>query len=319
MTMLLDSAKDIKIGTSGYSYPGVPPKGWRGAFYPEKKPKGFDELKYYSQIFNTCEINNTFYRPPPATVTKAWATKTPDDFLFSLKLWQKFTHPMKISSRKKSDEQWEPPTQKDFDEFRSGILPLADAGKLGALLLQYPAGFHCTPENIEAVQNIRRWFYDYPKVVELRHKSWSEDSTQLKNLLNEYRASEALIDEPKFSTSIRQETEAVGDIFYFRAHGRNAKAWWHAKESWERYDYLYSRDEIKRHAERIKTAASTPRVKKAFAFYNNHSRANAPANAIMLSQELGVRLKGMPSEAMVTKFPDLVHGVESRNPNPGSM
>jgi hypothetical protein len=53
MTMLLDPAKDIKIGTSGYSYPGVPPKGWRGAFYPEKKTKGFDELKYYSQVFNT--------------------------------------------------------------------------------------------------------------------------------------------------------------------------------------------------------------------------------------------------------------------------
>jgi uncharacterized protein YecE (DUF72 family) len=53
MTMLLDPAKDIKIGTSGYSYAGKPPKGWHGAFYPEKKTKGFDELNYYSQIFNT--------------------------------------------------------------------------------------------------------------------------------------------------------------------------------------------------------------------------------------------------------------------------
>jgi hypothetical protein len=78
MTMLLDPAKDIKIGTSGYSYAGRPPKGWYGAFYPEKKTKGFDELEYYSQIFNTCEINNTFYRPPSATVTKAWATNSND-------------------------------------------------------------------------------------------------------------------------------------------------------------------------------------------------------------------------------------------------
>ena len=115
-----------------------------------------------------------------------------------------------------------------------------------------------------------------------------------------------LIDEPKFATSIHQEDQALGDIFYFRAHGRNAKAWWHAKESWERYDYLYSRDEIKEHAARIKTAAATPGVKKAFAFYNNHARANAPANAIMLSQELGVRLKAMPPEGMVPKFPELV-------------
>ena len=307
--MLLDPAKDIKIGTSGYSYSGSPPKGWYGAFYPEKKIKGFDELKYYSQIFNTCEINTTFYRPPSPAVAKGWADKTPADFSFAVKLWQKFTHPMKIS-RAKSDEQWEPATQSDFDEFRAGILPLAEAGKLGALLLQYPAGLHYSQENIEKIESTLRWFYDYPKVVELRHKSWSEKNLEIKALLMESRASGVLIDEPKFATSIRQPAEAVGEIFYFRAHGRNAKAWWNPKESWERYDYLYSREEIKRHAERIRTAASTSGVKKAFAFYNNHSRANAPANAIMLSQELGVRLKAMPPEAMVAKFPELVQGIK---------
>jgi uncharacterized protein YecE (DUF72 family) len=298
----------ILIGTSGYSYAGAPPKGWYGAFYPEKKSKTFDDLKYYAQIFNACEINNTFYRPPPAAVAKGWANKTPDDFSFVIKLWQKFTHPMKVF-RNQADEQWEAPSQDDFDEFRAGILPLAEAGKLGALLLQYPAGFHCSTEKIEKVENTLRWFYDYPKVVELRHKSWSEKSTETRALLLENRASGVLIDEPKFATSIRQEAQAIGEIFYFRAHGRNAKAWWNPKESWQRYDYLYSREEIKKHAERIKTAASTPGVKKAFAFYNNHARANAPANAIMLSQELGVRLKAMPPEAMVSQFPEIVQGI----------
>ena len=205
-----------------------------------------------------------------------------------------------------SEDQWEPPTQKDFDDFRSGILPLAEAGKLGVLLLQYPAGFHFSAENLEKVQNTLRWFYDYPKAVELRHKSWNENNAEIESLLLENRASGVLIDEPKFATSIRQEPKAIGDIFYFRAHGRNAKAWWNPKESWERYDYLYSRAEIKKHAERITTAASSAGVKKSFAFYNNHARANAAANAIMLSQELGIRLKAMPPEAMLQKFPDLV-------------
>lgn len=294
----------ILIGTSGYSYPGPPPKGWRGAFYPDAKGTKLDELTYYSRIFNTVEINNTFYRPPSKAVASAWAAKTPADFIFSIKLWQKFTHPMKIS-RKKSEAQWEPATQTDFDEFRAGILPLAEAGKLGALLLQYPAGFHYSPENMENVQRTLRWFYDYPKVVELRHKSWSEKSDAMKALLEENRASGVLIDEPKFGTSIRQDFEPIGDIFYFRAHGRNAKAWWNPKESWERYDYLYSREEIKKHAERIKTAVNAPGIKKAFAFYNNHARANAAANAIMLSQELGARLKAMPAEGMLTNFPQL--------------
>jgi uncharacterized protein YecE (DUF72 family) len=305
--------RDILIGTSGYSYPGAPPKGWFGAFYPDVKNKGFDELKYYSNIFNTVEINTTFYRPPSEAMTKRWASKTPSDFTFAVKLWQKFTHPMKIG-RKKSEEQWEAATRKDFDQFRDGILPLAEAGKLGALLLQYPAGFHCTPENVEQVQNTLRWFYDYPKAVELRHKSWSENKDQMRALFEENRASGVLIDEPKFGTSIRQDFEPMGEIFYFRAHGRNAKAWWNPKESWERYDYCYSRDEIKKMAERIKTAASTPGTKKAFAFFNNHARANAAANAIMLSQELGLRLRGMPHEGMVAKFPQIVQGTESEQP-----
>ena len=144
--MPLDPARDIKIGTSGYAYPGPPPAGWYGTFYPERKRKGFDELGFYAAIFNTCEINNSFYRPPSAAVAKAWVQKTPDDFSFVLKLWQKFTHSMKIL-RNSAREQWEPPTQADFDEFRAGILPLAEAGKLGALLLQYPAGFHFSEEN----------------------------------------------------------------------------------------------------------------------------------------------------------------------------
>jgi len=294
----------ILIGTSGYSYPGPPPKGWYGAFYPEKKTKGFDELKYYGRIFNTVEINSTFYRPPTADIAQNWVAKTPADFSFAVKLWQKFTHPKKLG-RKNLDEQWEKITQEDVDQFRAGLEPLAQSGKLGALLFQYPAGFHCTPENLDRVARTLGAFADYPSVVELRHKSWSENREQLKALLDDYRASEVVIDEPKFATSIRQELKPTGEIFYFRAHGRNTKAWWKHGESWERYDYLYSRGEIKKIAERIKIAASAPAIKKSFAMFNNHARANAAANAIMLSQELGARLKAMPPEAMVTKFPEL--------------
>ena len=216
--------QSLLIGTSGYSYPGPPPKGWFGAFYPAAKGKGFDELKYYSQVFNTVEINFTFYRPPSQAVIKTWVDKTPTDFSFAIKLWQKFTHPMKIG-RKGSEDQWQPATQEEVDEFRGGIHPLAEAGKLGALLLQYPTGFHCTPENRAKVERTLQAFYDYPKVVELRHNSWNESGPEIKALLDENRASGVLIDEPKFASSIRQDFAPLGEIFYFRAHGRNAKAW----------------------------------------------------------------------------------------------
>jgi uncharacterized protein YecE (DUF72 family) len=118
-----------------------------------------------------------------------------------------------------------------------------------------------------------------------------------------------VIDEPKFASSIRQPFEAVGEMLYFRAHGRNAQAWWKHKESWERYDYLYSREEIGKHTEQLKSAMARPGVQKAFAFYNNHARANAPINAIMLAQEMGVGLRAMPNEAMVAKFPLLAKTV----------
>jgi len=213
---------------------------------------------------------------------------------------------MKIG-RKASEDQWQPATQEDVDEFRGGIQPLAEAGKLGTLLLQYPTGFHCTSENTEKVARTLQVFYDYPKVVELRHSSWDEKSPEIRALLEGNRASGVIIDEPKFASSIRQDFAPLGEIFYFRAHGRNAKAWWRPKESWERYDYSYSREEIKKIAERIKGVTSTPGIKKGFAFFNNHARANAPANAIMLSQELGLRLKAMPSEAMLARFPQLVN------------
>jgi uncharacterized protein YecE (DUF72 family) len=82
---------------------------------------------------------------------------------------------------------------------------VAEAEKLGVLHFQYPVSFHYSPENIEAIEKVLRSFYDYNKVVELRHKSWGEKDAEVKRLLDDYRASEVLIDEPKFGTSIRQQ------------------------------------------------------------------------------------------------------------------
>ena len=93
---MMSVSENFKIGTSGYSYPGDPPKGWYGVFYPETRSKNLNELEYYSQFFDTVEINSTFYRPPSPAMSKAWAKKTPANFEFAVKVWQKFTHPKKI-------------------------------------------------------------------------------------------------------------------------------------------------------------------------------------------------------------------------------
>ncbi|MGH7830142.1 MAG: DUF72 domain-containing protein [Candidatus Binatia bacterium] len=301
--MAIDPPNRIRIGTCGYSYPAPPPRGWTGLFYPSQRGRRVDPLEYYSRFFDTVEINSSFYGPPSASMAHAWAGKTDPDFSFTLKLWQKFTHPRKVGQGGATGE-WEAAGQADVDLFRAGIQPLADAGKLGALVLQYPAGFVCNPENLDKLAGVLRSFADYPRAVELRHKSWSDQADETKSFLEQNGAGWVVIDEPKFASSIRQSFEPVSGMFYFRAHGRNAQAWWTHKESWERYDYCYSRDEIKRMAGKIREAASKSGL-RAFALFNNHAGAQAPANALMFKHELGLPPPGRPNEALLRKFPEL--------------
>ena len=144
----------LRIGTSGWSYPSGKGK-WNGLFYPATRSKrhgtaDFDELRFYSEHFDTVEVNSTFYGQPRPEVARTWAERTPPGFEFSLKLYQKFTHPKMFReaalARAPGSEGplldlLSQVTQSDIDEFRAGIDPLARAGRLGALLAQFPASF----------------------------------------------------------------------------------------------------------------------------------------------------------------------------------
>jgi uncharacterized protein YecE (DUF72 family) len=301
----LHDAVIFRIGTSGYSYPGPPPKGWFGAFYPQSKGKRFDALEYYSRYFDVVEINSSFYGPPTPAMAEGWVKKTSPGFEFAVKLWQKFTHPSKIGQGN-ARGGWEAITQDDIDLCRKGFQPLAESGKLAALLLQYPASFDASPENTDKLSDTLKAFADYPLAVELRHRSWSDNPESTKQILEERRATLALIDEPKFQSSIRQSTDSIGDMLYFRAHGRNAAMWWDNKESWERYDYCYSWEEIKKIADKIKTATiMRPEIRKALVFFNNHARGQSAVNALMLSHAMGLPVKNAPNEALTQAFPQI--------------
>src|SRR3954471_3922325 len=122
---------DIRVGTSGGSYPSG--KGtWNGIFYPAPPGRrtgraGFDELRFYAEHFNTVEINSTFYGVPAPATVKGWAERTPADFEFSLKLYQKFTHPGMF--HKATGQDPSKVGQADVDGFRAAIDPIASAGK----------------------------------------------------------------------------------------------------------------------------------------------------------------------------------------------
>lgn len=295
------TAADVRVGTSGWSYPSGEGT-WNGVFYPAKKTKGFDELEFYAEHFNTVEVNSSFYRVPAITTTQEWARRTPKDFAFSVKLFQKFTHPemfLNATGRDPADLD-----RKDVDEFRAALDPLARAGKLGALLAQFPASFKNEPGSRDYLAWLLHAFADYQVAVELRHRSFSDDPGETMDLLSEYGAALVQIDEPKFKTSIRQDRRAnVKTFFYLRLHGRNAAQWWKHDKSEDRYNYLYSDAELQPFVEAAGEAAGT--VKKAYLYANNHFSAKSVATAATIKNKLGQKLDGEYPESFIQRYPDL--------------
>jgi uncharacterized protein YecE (DUF72 family) len=287
----LESDKHVlwRVGTSGWSYPPRSGPGtWTGVFYPLRKT---DELQFYSKYFNTVEINSTFYRPCTPTTAQGWAERTPSNFEFTVKIWQKFTHTR------------EDVTLEDVAVFQQGIAPIVAAGKLGSVLFQFPASFHCDDATRDRLRTLLSMFEAYPKAVELRHRSWDDNL----DILNETNAVPAFIDEPKFRDSTHQSLHGRGGIFYVRLHGRRAGKWWSHDHRDERYDYLYSPEEIHKHATRLQAAAAEQKIQKAYIFFNNHPGAKAVVNASMLNAELGLPTEPLP-ESLVSKFPELAGG-----------
>ncbi|HEX2931040.1 MAG TPA: DUF72 domain-containing protein [Candidatus Binatia bacterium] len=294
------------IGTCGYSYPGDSPKGWNGVFYLKAGRKRVDELEFYSSCFRAVEINSTFYRPPSAQMANAWVNRTPNEFVFAVKAWQKFTHTMKLGGDiSSSGKHWERFDNDDVNLFIDDIAPLADAGRLGALLFQYPAGFVRNPENLERLEAGLSAFDLCPKVVELRHRSWSDQHDETQALLERLGAAWAFIDEPKFSTSVKQDLTVSDELAYLRLHGRNQQKWWKHEDAWERYDYFYRADAIRRLAERLKKIPGASPQTKFYVFFNNHARGQAVANALMLQSALAPSVRARAPQALIEAFPEL--------------
>jgi uncharacterized protein YecE (DUF72 family) len=287
-------------------------------FYPATRSKrdgtkDFDELRFYAEHFDTVEVNSTFYGQPRPDVTKNWAQKTPPGFEFSLKLYQKFTHPkmFKEAALKRAPGSEGPlldllaqVTQSDIDDYRSGIEPLAKSGRLGALLAQFPASFKDSPATRDYLAQLVRAFGDYPIAVELRHKSWSDRIGETLTLLNELGAAWTQIDEPKFKDSIRQNfLPNVKTFYYMRLHGRNAQAWWHHEKSEDRYNYLYSSEELREFAD--VAGAAKHLVKKSYLYTNNHFASKSVVNAVMLKAQLGQRIDGEYPPQLVERYPEI--------------
>ncbi len=273
----------LYIGTSGWSYP----KGegtWTEYFYPRGK---VNELEYYSQFFNTVEINSSFYRLPNPGYVYNWVRRVPKDFLFTVKLWQKFTHP---EMYKEATGREAVISQKDVDLFNYSIEPLLKYEKLGVLLAQFPPSFENDGYGQQILSMVMDIFGQYRLAIELRHRSWSNDEN-IARLLKENNVSWVQIDEPKFESSLAKDLPLTSDMAYFRFHGRNAETWWKG-DSETRYKYLYSPDEIEELANRVKV--TDEQTNMTFVFFNNHWQGYAPHNAIDLMKTFKLNTKDLP-------------------------
>jgi uncharacterized protein YecE (DUF72 family) len=307
----------LRIGTSGWNYPSGQGT-WNGIFYPKgRSRKTFDELAYYADHFDTVEVNSSFYGVPAPETTRGWVARTPKGFEFSLKLYQKFTHPKmfreaqlkraKLPAGETGGSMLDllaQVTQADIDDVKRSLDPIASAGKLGALLAQFPPSFKDTPDARAYLDTLLRTFAGYRVAVELRHKSWSDEIASTLHLLNSLDAAWVQIDEPKFQLSIRQNyLPNVTSFYYLRLHGRNAKNWWRHDKAEDRYDYLYAKDELDSFIDIAKAVRAL--VKKMYLYTNNHFAAKSVANALMLKDGADLPITGQYPPEFLEHYPDL--------------
>jgi uncharacterized protein YecE (DUF72 family) len=170
-------------------------------------------LPFYSQLFNTTEINYTYYRMPAARTLATMASKVPDNFVFTIKASKELTHEREAEGDGASPE--------NFRLFREALQPLLEEGKFGTVLAQFPNSFKSTPDNRDYLSVFRDRMGDMPVVVEFRNSAWVTDATM--ELLRENNLGYCCVDEPRLKGLIPPIAVATSPIAYVRFHGCNAK------------------------------------------------------------------------------------------------
>jgi uncharacterized protein YecE (DUF72 family) len=260
----------VRIGPAGWSY-----ADWAGYVYPLRRSKGFHEAAYLAEFFDAIEINTSFYQPLRPDHAAQWIDRVAANprFVFTAKLWQRFTHDVRSMKHGSAAAEER--------EVRAGFDVLRAANRLGAILLQFPFSFHRTAETVAYLTALLKRFADYPLVVEVRHGTW--DSPETLELLRASGASFCNIDQPIIGRSLGPSAQATAAVGYVRLHGRRYDTWFtdDAKiPSHERYNYLYSAEELAPWVSRVRKVSEEAR--NTFVITNNHFQGKAVVNALQL-------------------------------------
>jgi uncharacterized protein YecE (DUF72 family) len=292
------NAHNIRIGTAGWSF-----KDWEGIFYPPgMRQRKVHPLEYLGRFFDTAEINTSFYGPLKPEVAKLWCRRVAAvnrTFLFTAKLYRAFTH-SPIPVMEPTSAATIRPTDDDEIKTREGLDALADEGRLGALLIQFPVSFKNTSLNREYLERLLRQFIEYPRVVEVRDSSWNNEET-----LAEFTSKNVAfcnIDQPVLGKSLGPTEHVTAPTAYVRLHGRNYSEWFDSDNRNDRYNYLYKERELEGWTDRIERVAE--KAQTTYVITNNHFESKAGVNALELKSMLtGKRVAAPPT--LIQKYPEL--------------
>ena len=292
----MDARGKIKIGVAGWSY-----KDWQGIVYPPSL-RASQRVGYLAHFFDLIEINTSFYGHIKPAVGREWcriAASVNPDFVFTAKLNRAFTH-SPVAVVEATSARTIRPGDSDERDAKAGYDSLAAEGMLGALLAQFPISFQCTDENRAYVEQLARRFHAYPLVLEIRHASWNDP--EVLAWIQEMQVGLCNIDQPLLGRAIRPSAHATSVVGYIRLHGRNYKQWFAETNVRDRYDYLYSTEELAKWKDRALEVAG--KTESTYLVANNHNLGKAAVNALeLISLIEGRKVQAPPT--LVSHYPEL--------------
>ncbi len=288
-------AAAIRVGTASWTD--------HEPFYPAEYDKASmksQRIAYYARYFSLVEVDSTFYHLQPTRNFQMWAERTPDDFVFDVKAYGEMTWHHR-------DDNGTPitPSADTFASFDQMIQPVRDAGKLGALLFQFPPWFTFDHERLDYFATMRELLPQDTIAVEFRHRSWVEGAhvDETRAALADNRLAYCAVDEPQVGSGSVPPVVLITDPHFamVRFHGRNRRMWYgkNLQSSRDRFDYLYSAAELAPWAERIAGIAERLEGGQVHVVTNNNAANYSIVNALELQELLGQPMgKGEPLPAV---------------------
>ena len=291
-----------------------------GSFYPKKSMTAEARLRWYARFFDTVEINSSFYAIPAARNAARWAERTPSGFLFNVKAYAPMTghharpetlpadvqrllplHP-RLTRRGEVDSAAWPPEALDhvFRLFREALTPLIEAGKLGYVLFQLAPWVRFDRVRLDYLASLPARLPGLTLAVELRDRSWLPDHVdETLRALREAGLAHVIVDAPATPNAVPYVPEPTAPTAIFRLHGRNAEGWMRQLRGEEpavreKYDYLYTEDELRALQRDVERAAAES--ERVFVAFNNNNRAFPVQNALMMKRLLGQRVAAPPRD-----------------------